>query len=62
VPLAQPKDGRNAFEVWLRFEGERSGKALEGMEGVARLEVGDRSLLWIGTRRIRDALRLWLWW
>lgn len=61
VPLAQPKDGKNAFEVrgglkasapWLR----------PGMEGMAKFDTGRRSLLWIGTRRIREQLRLWLWW
>jgi multidrug resistance efflux pump len=61
VPLAQPKDGKNSFEVratlvsgapWLR----------PGMEGLAKFDTGRRTLLWIGTRRIRDQLRLWLWW
>ncbi len=61
VPLSQPKEGQNAFEVrgvlptsavWLR----------PGMEGLAKFDTGERSLLWIGTRRIRDQLRLWLWW
>ena len=33
-----------------------------GMEGLAKLEVGDRRLIWIATRRISDTLRLWLWW
>ena len=61
VPLSLPKDGKNAFEVrgvmdasvpWLR----------PGMEGLAKFDTGRHSLLWIGTRRIRDQLRLWLWW
>jgi biotin carboxyl carrier protein len=61
VPLAKPDEGRNAFEVrgaltehttWLR----------PGMEGIAKFNTGRRTLLDIGTRRIRDTLRLWLWW
>jgi hypothetical protein len=61
VPLSQPKDGKNLFEVrgvmeasvpWLR----------PGMEGLAKFDTGRHSLMWIGTRRIRDQLRLWLWW
>jgi hypothetical protein len=32
-----------------------------GMEGVARLDAGQRTLLWIGTRRIIDTVRLWVW-
>ncbi len=61
VPLATPEEGTNAFEVratlddppvWLR----------PGMEGLAKFDTGERTLLDIGTRRIRDTLRLFLWW
>lgn len=61
VPLSQTQEGENAFEArgkladspaWLR----------PGMEGVVRLKTEEHSLLWIGTRRIMDQLRLWLWW
>ena len=56
------------FEVFLRAIGftypvfyqpdEVRGYALRpGMEGVAKLDTGKHSLLWIGTRRIRDQLR-----
>ena len=61
VPLAQPREGVNAFEVRARLDAPASGM-LPGTEGLAKLSVGRHSLLWIGTRRIRDAARLWLWW
>jgi hypothetical protein len=61
VPLAQSKEGTNAFEVRARLDAAPADM-LPGTEGLARLDVGRHSLLWIGTRRIRDALRLWLWW
>jgi multidrug resistance efflux pump len=61
VPLAQPKEGVNAFEVRARLDAPAAGM-LPGTEGLAKLSVGRHSLLWIGTRRIRDAARLWLWW
>lgn len=61
VPLAQPRDGQNTFEVRARLD-RPARHLLPGTEGLAKLEVGRRSLLWIGTRRIRDTLRLWLWW
>jgi hypothetical protein len=32
------------------------------MEGQARFDTVDRSLVWIGARRIVDTLRVWLWW
>jgi biotin carboxyl carrier protein len=69
VPLAQPKDGKNAFEVRGKLDiGDAGVKARfengvrPGMEGIAKFNTGRHSLLWIGTRRIRDQLRLWLWW
>jgi len=61
VPLAQPDEGDNTFEVRAGLQGYEPWLR-PGMEGIAKLETGERSLLDIGTRRIRDQLRLWLWW
>lgn len=62
VPLANPDDDRrNAFEVRATLE-KTAGWMRPGMEGLAKFNTGRRSLLDIGTRRIRDTLRLWLWW
>lgn len=64
VPLAQAKEGKNTFEVRCRLTGDAAQTlALRpGMEGFIKLDTGRRTLLDIGTRRIRDQLRLWLWW
>lgn len=62
VPLASPKEGANAFEVWVRFDTPPAQRNLDGLQGEARLDAGRHSLAYIGTRRIRDWLRLWLWW
>lgn len=67
VPLAKAEEGKNTFEVWAELDTldaqQRRSLALRpGMEGLAKLDTGKRSLLWIGTRRIKDTLRLWLWW
>jgi hypothetical protein len=32
-----------------------------GMSGICKIEVGRRSILWIGVHRMIEALRLWLW-
>ena len=51
----------NAFVV----RGEMAGRAdwlRPGMSGVAKIEAGQRSLLWIATHRLIDFLRLKLWW
>ncbi len=61
VPLSQPEQGQNAFEARGRLT-ESPAWLRPGMEGVVRLKTEPHSLLWIGTRRIVDQLRLWLWW
>jgi hypothetical protein len=62
VPLASPdQDRRNAFEVRARLD-QTAGWMRPGMEGLVKFNTGKRTLLDIGTRRIRDTLRLWLWW
>ena len=33
-----------------------------GMTGLARIDVGQRSIAWILTHRMLDNLRLLLWW
>lgn len=61
VPMAQAQEGRNSFLVYAKLSGSAAWMR-PGMEGLAKLEVGDRTLLWIGSRRIVDTLRMWLWW
>lgn len=61
VPMAQAAEGRNAFQVYAKLT-DSAGWMRPGMEGLAKLDVGDRTLLWIGSRRIVDTLRMWLWW
>lgn len=61
VPMAQAQEGKNSFLVYARLKGS-AGWMRPGMEGLAKLNVGDRTLLWIGSRRIVDTLRMWLWW
>jgi biotin carboxyl carrier protein len=60
VPLAVAREGKNEFEVRAKLAAPEAWMR-PGMEGVARLDAGRRSLLWIGTRRVFDTVRLWLW-
>lgn len=63
VPLAFAKEGENVFEVRGRIPADRVPTwALPGMEGQARFNTQERSLAWIGSRRIVETLRVWLWW
>ncbi len=61
VPLSQAQEGKNAFEVRAKLASP-AGWMRPGMEGYAKFDAGKHSLMWIGTRRIRDTLRIWLWW
>lgn len=60
VPMASPKEGKNLFEVRASLD-ENAAWMRPGMEGQVRIDAGRRSLLWIGTRRLVDQVRLWLW-
>jgi biotin carboxyl carrier protein len=61
IPLAQPEEGVNAFEVRAELAEPAHPWMRPGMEGIAKLDTGERTILGIGSRRIVDTLRLWLW-
>lgn len=60
TPVSTPEDGRNYFRVEAKLD--RGIERLRpGMEGVAKVEVGDRKLIWIWTRYLLDWMRLQVW-
>ncbi len=60
TPVANVRDGRNAFEVVAQLTG--NAPALRpGLEGVAKIDAGERSFAWIWGHRAVDWLRL-AWW
>lgn len=60
MPVNVAEEGRNAFRVEARVT--VPGPTLRpGMEGVAKVQTGERSLLWIWTRSSMDWLRLVAW-
>jgi hypothetical protein len=68
VPMAVAGEGKNVFEVRCKIDDTPENKAalaklrlVSGVEGEAKFDTERRSLLWIGTRRIIDAARLWWW-
>ncbi len=63
-PMAQVKDGQNVFRVTARFEPAPADEPIRiqpGMEGVAKVEVGRASYLWLWTRDAVHWLRMKLW-
>jgi biotin carboxyl carrier protein len=61
VPLSQAEEGGNAFSVRGKLS-ETMPWFRPGMEGIAKFNTPERSLIGIVSRRIVDQLRLWLWW
>ena len=60
VPMAISGDGKTYFRVEGEFENQ-ANDLRPGMEGIARINVGERKLLWIWTHKVVDRVRLWLW-
>jgi hypothetical protein len=58
--VASQRDGRNVFRVEARVDGSPT-RLRPGMEGIGKVVVGKRSLLWIWTHGFFDWLRLALW-
>jgi multidrug resistance efflux pump len=60
TPVATAGDGRNYFEMEATLKA-KSAQLRPGLEGVAKVDAGERSWLWIVTHRLYDWLRLTLW-
>ena len=60
TPVAAVEEGRTFFRVEAALDTPTTGLRPR-MDGVAKLDVGERSLLWIWTRRLVDIVSLWLW-
>lgn len=57
---AQADNGANIFRVEASLT-EATDMLRPGMQGVAKIDIGQQKLIWIWTREITDWLRLWLW-
>jgi RND family efflux transporter MFP subunit len=60
TPIAEAKNGHNAFRVEGKLT-EISDRLRPGMEGVAKIDIGRRRLIWIWTHSLVDWLRIWAW-
>jgi multidrug resistance efflux pump len=60
TPVSEAAEGKNTFRVEARLE-ESHERLRPGMEGVAKVEIGPRRLIWIWTHGAFDWLRLTLW-
>ena len=60
TPVATAKEGRNYFRVEARFA-ETPSHLRPAMEGVGKIEIDRRRLVWIWTHEALDWVRLKLW-
>lgn len=60
TPMATARDGHNYFRVEASL-GEVPPNLRPGMEGVGKIEVGERRLWWVMTHSFTDWLRLAVW-
>jgi len=60
TPISTAQDGRNYFRVEARLD-HALARLRPGMEGVSKVGVGERKLIWIWTHTLVEWLRLWLW-
>ncbi len=60
VPLSTAQNGRNVFEVLAKLD-TPSSTIRPGMEGVGKIYIERRKLIWVWTHELLDWLRLRLW-
>ena len=60
TPMATAKDGKNFFRVEANLQ-HVPAHLRPGMEGVGKINVGERRLWWVLTHTFTDWLRLTLW-
>ncbi len=60
TPVSTPGDGSNYFKVEASLV-ETPEFLRPGMQGVSKISIGERQLLWIWTHKMVDWLRLQIW-
>lgn len=62
TPIAEAQDGQNQFRVEAKLDQISEGMR-PGLEGVSKVSIDERKLIWIWTRELRQwiSLSLWKW-
>jgi len=61
TPVNVAKEGRNLYRVEAALAQEARARLRPGMEGVGKISIDERKLVWIWTHGLTDWVRLWLW-
>jgi multidrug efflux pump subunit AcrA (membrane-fusion protein) len=60
VPMGEPKEGENAFNVYVSIK-DPPNWMFPGESGEARVNIENKRLVWIWTHRLVDWIKLKLW-
>lgn len=60
VSIAEAEEGHNYFRVEAKLK-HAPPRLRPGMEGVGKISVGERKLIWVWTHRFTDWLRMLIW-
>ena len=60
-PVAEVRQEGNVFALRVQVLGTAQDWWRPGMSGVCKVDVGQRSVLWVLVHRTVETLRLWLW-
>ena len=61
TPIAKPQNGGNYFRVEATMADQEGKNLRPGMQGVAKVQISQESILWVWTHTIIERVRLWLW-
>jgi len=61
TPISTVDDGRNFFAVQARLLSDETQMLRPGMQGVGKVYIGQRKLVWIWTHDMLDWLSMWAW-
>jgi len=63
IPVATVEDQSGpAFQLKADFDAPAASWWRPGMSGLAKVDKGNRNVLWVIGHRLADRVRLWLWW
>ena len=61
TPVNVAKEGRNLYRVEAVIAQDARSRLRPGMEGVGKISIEERKLVWIWTHGLTDWVQLWLW-
>ena len=61
TPVAKAEKGGNYFRVEALLEKNASEALRPGMQGIGKINIDERNVIWIWTHKFTDWFKLWLW-